>query len=66
MNDHSKQLMPGFTIDAVARSEGVSIATIRRWVRENKFPAPVKRAGLKGKCVWHAETLDAIRAAHAA
>jgi len=56
----------GYTIDVVARSEGVSIATIRRWVREHKFPAPVKRAGIKGKCVWHAETLAALRPRNAA
>jgi transposase len=56
----------GYTIEVVARSEGVSVATIRRWVREKRFPAPVKRAGIKGRCVWHAETLAALRVPRAA
>ena len=56
----------GYTIDLVARSEGVSVDTIRRWVREKRFPAPVKRGGPKGKCVWYAETLDALRTCDAA
>lgn len=56
----------GFTIDVVARSEAVSVGTIRRWVREKKFPAPVKRGGTKGKCVWYPEMLDAARRRDAA
>ena len=56
----------GLTIDVVARSEAVSVGTIRRWVREKKFPAPVKRAGIKGKCVWYPEMLDAARRRDAA
>jgi predicted DNA-binding transcriptional regulator AlpA len=52
----------GYTIETVANSEGVSVATIRRWVREGRFPRPVKRGGTKGRCVWYGETLDALRA----
>ena len=67
-SDSARQIGPGegYTIEVVARSEGVSVATIRRWVREKRFPAPVKRAGIKGRCVWHAETLAALRAPRAA
>jgi hypothetical protein len=67
-SDSARKIGPGegYTIELVARSEGVSVATIRRWVREKRFPAPVKRAGIKGRCVWHAETLAALRAHRAA
>lgn len=55
-------LRTAYTIAAVAQSEGVSIPTIRRWVREGKFPRPTKRGGVRGRCVWYGETLDALRA----
>lgn len=51
----------GYTIEAVAESEGVSVATIRRWVRDKKFPQPMKRGGSQGRCVWYGETLNALR-----
>ena len=60
----SHALRVGHTIGPVAESEGVSTATIRRWVREGKFPRPVKRGGTKGKCVWYDEVLQKHRAAH--
>lgn len=56
----------GYTIGPVAESEGVSVATIRRWVREGKFPKPVKISGPKGRCVWYEEVLTARRAAQIA
>ena len=60
--DPSARRREGYTIETVAQSEGVSVATIRRWVREGRFPRPVKRGGARGRCVWYGETLDALRA----
>ncbi len=52
----------GHTIEPVARSEGVSAATIRRWVREGRFPKPVKHGRKGGRCIWYDEQLQAWRA----
>ncbi len=53
-------LSEGLCIKQVARREGVSTSTIRRWVREGHFPRPIKRAGLRGKCVWDSHVLAAL------
>jgi predicted DNA-binding transcriptional regulator AlpA len=47
-----------FSKHTIAQRYGVHEGTLDRWVREGRFPPPVKIAGAKGVCRWPSDLIE--------
>jgi predicted DNA-binding transcriptional regulator AlpA len=51
-----------FSKRALSQRYNVHEATLDRWVREKRFPRPLKLGGQKGTCRWPSDVIEQYEA----